>query len=206
LKGPDQGAVMSEAGADEAGLAALVSAYRPDLRAFLAARCGDPGEADDLLQELWLKVAHLPSAPIANGRAYLFRVANNLVLDRVRARHRAMRRDRAWLDEGTSATLAATEDRPDPAPQADDVLMRQQEAALVRRAIAELPPAARRALELHRIEGRGQAEVAQMMGISRSGVEKNLANAMRQLRRTLAECGYFGSAASWDEGQDGGRP
>ena len=91
---------MTEARTDEAGLAALVSAHRADLRAFLSARCGDPAEADDLLQELWLKVAGLPSGPIANGRAYLFRVANNLVLDRVRARHRAMRRDRSWLDDG----------------------------------------------------------------------------------------------------------
>lgn len=190
---------------DDAGLAALVSEYRSDLRAFLTARCGDPAEAEDLLQELWFKVADVPSGPIANGRAYLFRVANNLVLDRVRARHRAMRRDRAWLEDGASGAIGI-EDRPDPAPRADEILMRDEEAALVRQAIAELPPGARRALELHRLEGRGQAEVAQIMGISRSGVEKNLATAMRHLRRTLADCGYFGTAASWREGQDGDGP
>src|SRR6187399_404032 len=197
---------MTEARTDEAGLAALVSAHRSDLRAFLSARCGDPAEAEDLLQELWLKVADLPSGPIANGRAYLFRVANNLVLDRIRARHRAMRRDRAWLDDGGAGLVAGIEDRPDPAPRADDLLMRDQEAAMVRRAIAGLPPGARRALELHRLEGRGQAEVAQIMGISRSGVEKHLATAMRHLRQTLADCGYFGTAASGEEGQSGDRP
>jgi RNA polymerase sigma-70 factor (ECF subfamily) len=204
LNKPHQEAEMTEARTDEAGLAALVSAHRSDLRAFLSARCGDPAEAEDLLQELWLKVADLPSGPIANGRAYLFRVANNLVLDRVRARHRAMRRDRSWLDDGVSEATGIA-DRPDPAPRADEVLMRQEEAATVHRAIAELPPAARRALELHRLEGHGQAEVARIMGISRSGVEKNLATAMRHLRRTLADCGYFGTAASWGEGQSGGR-
>src|SRR6187455_387865 len=122
---------MTEVRAEEAGLAALVTAYRPDLRAFLSARCGDPAEAEDLLQELWLKVAGVPSGPIANGRAYLFRAANNLVLDRVRARHRAMRRDRAWLDEGAGGATGV-EDRPDPAPRADETLMREQEAVLVR--------------------------------------------------------------------------
>jgi RNA polymerase sigma-70 factor (ECF subfamily) len=205
VNGLHQEAAMSEARTDEAGLAALISAHRSDLRRFLAARCGDPAEAEDLLQELWLKVAALPSGPIANGRAYLFRVANNLVLDRVRARHRAMRRDRSWLDDGVSGA-SGIEDRPDPAPRADEALVREEEAAVVRRAIAELPPGARRALELHRLEGRGQAEVAQLMGISRSGVEKHLATAMRHLRRTLADCGYFGPAASLDEGQGGDRP
>jgi RNA polymerase sigma factor (sigma-70 family) len=198
-------ALMSEVQADQAGLAALVSAHRRELRAFLVARCGDPAEAEDLLQELWLKVAGLPSGPIANGRAYLFRAANNLVLDQVRGRHRAMQRDRAWLDDGSGGTTSP-EDRPDPAPRADETLMREEEATLVRRAIAALPSAARRALELHRIEGRGQAEVAQIMGISRSGVEKNLATAMRHLRRTLADCGYFGPVASMGQGHDGERP
>ena len=196
---------MTGARADEAGLAALVSAHRSDLRAFLSARCGDPAEAEDLLQELWLKVADLPSGPIANGRAYLFRVANNLVLDRVRARHRAMRRDRSWLDDAASGATGI-EDRPDPAPRADEMLMREEEAAVVRQAIAGLPPGARRALELHRLQGHGQAEVAQIMGISRSGVEKSLATAMRHLRQALADCGYFATAASWEEGRGGDGP
>jgi RNA polymerase sigma-70 factor (ECF subfamily) len=191
---------MSEVQADEAGLAALVSAHRADLRAFLTARCGDPAEAEDLLQELWLKVANVPSGPIGNGRAYLFRAANNLVLDRLRARRRAMRRDRAWLEDGTRGA-AGVADRPDPAPRADEAMIRAEEAAVVRRAIAELPSAARRALELHRLEGHGQAEVAQIMGISRSGVEKHLATALRHLRRALADCGYFATAASSGQGQ-----
>lgn len=186
---------MADSEPDEAGLAALVRSHRAELRAFLAARCGDAGEADDLVQELWLKVSGLPSGPVANGRAFLFRAANNLVLDRARARHRAMRRDRRWLDDEAGRDMAV-EDRPDPEPSADERLLRDEEAALVRRAIAGLPPGARRALELHRLEGHGQLEVARIMGISRSGVEKHLATAMRHLRSTLADCGYFDTAAS----------
>jgi len=196
---------MADSEVDGSGLAALVGEHRGELRAFLSARCGDPGEADDLLQELWLRVSVVPGGPIANGRAYLFRTANNLVLDRVRARHRAMRRDRAWLD-GEVRGDVAVEDRPDPAPRADEALLRFEEAALVHRAIAGLPSGARRALELHRLEGHGQAEVARMMGISRSGVEKHLATAMRHMRRSLADCGYFDAAASSSQGQASDRP
>jgi len=192
---------MNESAAEGGGLVALVGVYRADLRAFLRARCADDSEAEDVLQELWLKVAKLPAGPIANGRAYLFRVANNLVLDRLRARHRAMRRDRAWLEERAGAGAAIAE-RPDPAPRADEALLRQEEAAMVRRAIAGLPPGARRALELHRLDGWPQAEVARIMQISLSGVEKHLAVAMKHLRRTLADCGYFDPAASDGQGNE----
>ena len=194
---------MSQSEVGKAGLAALVGIYRADLRAFLIARCGDATEAEDVLQELWLKTSGLAARPIANGRAYLFRVANNLVLDRLRARHRAMHRDLNWLEDASGGLIA--EDRPDPTLAADEALLRDEEARILREAIAELPPGARRALELHRFENHDQAEVARIMGISRSGVEKHLATAMKHLRRALADCGYFDAAASRGQGAAGER-
>lgn len=129
--------------------------------------------------------------PVANARAYLFRMANNLVLDRRRGQHRAMARDRAWIGGST-----VTEDRPDPAPLADETIARSQEAETLAKAISALPPRAQRALRLYRFEELDQGEVARIMGISRSGVEKHLALAMGQLREALADSGYFGTAAS----------
>ncbi|WP_293841185.1 sigma factor [Sphingopyxis sp.] len=61
-----------------AGLASLFDQHRGELLRFLRARCGNADDTDDCLQELWLKAANDPSGPIANGRAYLFRMANNL--------------------------------------------------------------------------------------------------------------------------------
>lgn len=179
----------------DAGLAALLQAERGALLRFLAARCGDPAEAEDLLQELWLKAATIPAGPIANGRAYLFRMASNLVLDRARARRRSMRRDRAWL-ETDEPVAEGIELRRDPAPDAEAGLIEAQEAEEVRRAVEALPEGARRALMLYRFEGLGQGEIARVMGISRSGVEKHLALAMKHLRRNLGNCGFFGAASS----------
>jgi RNA polymerase sigma factor (sigma-70 family) len=184
-----------EASPRGSGLEGLLTAHRVELLRFLAARCGDASEAEDLLQELWLKVRAASPGPIANARAYLFRAANNLVLDRARARHRQMRRDRTWLEHAAPGDVA---DRPDPAPDADVVLLAEEELAIVRAAVDALPPGAARALTLYRFEGRSQAEVAGIMGISLSGVEKHLALAMRKLRETLGGCGYFDLAASQD--------
>jgi RNA polymerase sigma-70 factor (ECF subfamily) len=175
-------------------LAALFGTQRAELQRFLVARCGDPTEAEDLLQELWLKVAHLSTGPIANARAYLFRMANNLVLDRARGRRREMRRDRLWLEQ-----TGLTEDDPEQSVAnsiAETILMKAQEADLIRGALEALPAGARRALLLYRFEGRKQADIAQIMGISRSGVEKHLALAMKHLRQTLKDCGFFDSVAS----------
>ncbi len=177
------------------GLEGLLGAHRAELLRFLAVRSGDASEAEDLLQELWMKVRAASPGPVANGRAYLFRAANNLVLDRVRARHRQMRRDRKWLEHAAPGDVA---DRPDPAPDADDLLLAEEELAIVRDAVDALPAGAARALMLYRFEGHSQAEVARIMGISLSGVEKHLALAMRKLRETLDGCGYFDSAASQD--------
>ena len=190
-----------ETGAN-AGLAGLFEQHRAELLRFLSARCGDPSEAEDLLQELWLKLGSVQPGPIANGRAYLFRMANNLVLDQVRQRNRAMARDRNLLT-GDGHTEGAPEERPDPSTPADEVLEKQQEAALLAQAIAALPPGAQRALRLHRIDGLGQQAVAEVMGISRSGVEKHLATAMRHLRISLADCGSGGAAASGKQGAHG---
>ncbi|WP_235829398.1 RNA polymerase sigma factor [Croceicoccus estronivorus] len=173
----------------------IFESHRGELLRFLTARCGDREEAEDLLQELWIKASGQPADPIANGRAYLFRMANNLVLDQRRARQRAMARDHNWLEaEGQMADVP--EKRPDPALPADETIVKQQEAELVRQAIAALPPGAQKALRLHRLEGLGQAEVAQVMGISRSGVEKHLAVAMKHLRNALADCGLIAPVAS----------
>lgn len=183
------------------GLAALLEQHRRELARFLAARCGDSHQAEDLMQELWIKLAAATPGPIANGRAYLFRMANNLMLDKLRARRRAMARDHGWLREAAGDDLAP-DVRPDPAPSAVDAIIADQERTVLHRAIADLPPGAARALRLHRFEGLGQGDVAREMGISRSGVEKHLATAMRHLRSALADCGFFATAASLQQ-EDG---
>lgn len=185
------------------GLASLLERLRPELLRFLAARCGNADEAQDVMQDLWLKLSTGAPGPVANGRAYLYRMASNLVLDRRRAQQRAMARDRHWIDDGGDGAGTVL-DRADPAQPADEAMIEREEAQVLRDAVAALPPGARRALQLYRFEGRKQDEIAAEMGISRSGVEKHLALAMRQLRNTLSDCGFFGSVTSQVQDQPRG--
>ena len=98
--------------------------------------------------------------------------------------------------EREPSVVTAVEDRPDPSPDAEQELLEQEEVEVLRAAIATLPDGARRALLAYRFEGMAQGDIANMMGISRSGVEKHLALAMKHLRKHLDDCGYFDLVSS----------
>ncbi|PZU09749.1 RNA polymerase sigma factor [Sphingomonas sp.] len=170
----------------ETTLEALYGVHRQELLRFLVARTGDPADAEDILQELWIKAMQPGSAPIAHGRAYLYRMAQNLIVDRLRETQRRMRRDRAWSDQSVGF-VAAGQEPADEAMGAEDIMLEREEAARLASALGTLPDGARRAFELHRIQGLSHGEVAARLGISKSGVEKHMAVAMKYLRRAMLD-------------------
>jgi RNA polymerase sigma-70 factor (ECF subfamily) len=141
---------------------------------------------------MWIRVRAVRAGPIANPRAYLFQMANNLVLDRARERRRRAARDLSWSEQayvrapGIHTDIQAL----DPAPAPEQVMVDEEEQKQLERAIAALPEGARRAFCLHKIDGLSHTEVAARLGISRSGVEKHIAVAMKHLRRVLENCGF----------------
>lgn len=169
------------------GVAALYDMMRADLLRFLVARTGSRADADDLMQELWIRVQAAPAGPIGDGRAYLYRMAQNIVVDRLRERQRRTAREAQWLQ--TQGRTIAAADLPDASPTAEEALLDQEERDRLAAAIANLPDGARRVLELHKLQGRSHGDVAATLGISRSGVEKHMSVAMKHLRRILADWG-----------------
>ena len=166
-------------------LEALYGVHRREVLRFLVARTGDPAEADDLLQELWIRARAHPG-PVRDGKSYLLRMAQNLVVDRLRARQRRMRRDRRWSEERNGEVLDLLT-QADPAPTPEEALIVREEREVISAAIATLPERARCVFELHKLEGMSHAEVARQLAISLSGVEKHMAVAMKHLRRILVD-------------------
>ncbi|MCA3254076.1 MAG: sigma-70 family RNA polymerase sigma factor [Alphaproteobacteria bacterium] len=159
-------------------MAALL-AHRPALVRFLTARLGDTAEAEDALQDLYLKLRASPpqGAPDA-PLAYLYRAAASVALDRIRSRGRGARRDAAWTDSQT--VMAGDEAVADSVP-ADEALIARERLAQLAAAVAALPAQARRVFTRLKLDGLSHAEVAAELGISKSAVEKNIATAMRHL-------------------------
>lgn len=173
---------MSEA--DDDPLLALYLNRRANLVRFLAARAGSAAAAEDLAQELYLKLATRDrSAPVANPMALLYRMALNLMLDRARGESRAAARDTAWR-QVAHTELGGVEVADD--PPADEAAASAQRLRLLVAAVQDLPPQAGRAFRLHKLEGLSHAETARAMGLSVKAVEKHVSAALKALTARLA--------------------
>jgi RNA polymerase sigma-70 factor (ECF subfamily) len=154
-------------------LQALFMASRPALLRFMQLRGVSADEAEDLVQDLYLKLEGLAVGPIAEPRAYLYRMADNLLLDRRRAAIRRARREELWSQAGPGSRASPG----DAATAADDALIAQQQLHIVESALASLSERTVEIFRRFRIEGERQKQIAADLGISVSAVEKHLQRA-----------------------------
>lgn len=164
----------------------LLAAYldkRGDLVRFLTARMGSSAAAEDVVQDLYVRLATIElTGPLENASAFLYRAAINLMLDRGRGDRRSGSREQAWQDSRhVTVGTAAAVDEPSPEDQASA----RQRLRLLVEAVETLPPKTRRAFQLHKFEGLSQLETAARLGVTRKTVEKQLAAALKQLTVTL---------------------
>lgn len=148
-----------------------------ELKRHLRRRTGDSSRADEVMQETYLRLLETDSRAqqekIRDQRAFIFRVAGNLAIDVARREQRA-----------------GGNGEPDP-QQADPVAGPERNAIAQDRlrrldeALRELPPNARLALLLFRVDGLSHALIARRLGVSESMVAKYLAQAMRHCRDRL---------------------
>lgn len=146
----------------------------------LVVRLGSRDDAEDVLQDMWLRIDQLSDQPVAQPAAFLYRVAANLATDRRIASGRRVVRDTAWLDYQSGA---------DEVPDAERALIARSELQLVESVIADMPERMATALRLFRIEGQQQRAIAEQLGISVSGVEKLLQRAYRKIHDRLRGVG-----------------
>lgn len=156
----------------EGGLRAVFLAERAMFLRLLVTRLGSIEEAEDALQDLWLKLGTVSGGPIAEPVSYLFRMANNIAVDRRRQAARRIDRDTGWLE-----TRPAAQEQPD----AERALIARERLARVEATLAALPERVATAFRLYRFEGLPQKAIADRMGITVSGVEKLLHRAYRRI-------------------------
>lgn len=149
-----------------AGLEAVFADMRPALIR-RASAMGAGGDAEDVVQDVWLKIRNA-EGPIANPQAYLLRMVYTAVLDRRRGMRRTAARDAAW---STPANLP--EDGVQPA-DAERRLIAAQTLAVVEARLAAIGDPAAAIFRRHRIDGVTQRRLAEEFGMGLSTVEKHL--------------------------------
>ncbi|MFV8818987.1 RNA polymerase sigma factor [Haliea sp. E17] len=161
-------------------IAELVHDHRAALESFLAQRLGNPDEAAELVQEVFIRLHRLETPEqLENPRAYLYQAASNLAVDQLRRRKlhfRFLAREQRAPEE---IELASTSASP------EQILAARQRLAAVNEAINTLPFKARQAFLMHRQSGMSYSAIAEELRVSVSSVEKYILQALRECRTAL---------------------
>ncbi|MEZ0604275.1 RNA polymerase sigma factor [Paraburkholderia sp. IW21] len=175
---PDTELLAGVARQDPAAVRSLVARKLPRLLALATRMLGDRMEAEDVAQEvfvrIWNQASHWREGE-AKVDTWVHRVALNLCYDRLRGRREDPR------DE--------MPDQIDPAALPDAALEARAQDQRVREALAALPARQREALVLNYYQEMSNIDAAALMGITVDALESLLARARRNLRAQLAGSG-----------------
>jgi len=163
---------------------AIIDAYGKRLHGYLYRLCGSRDDADDLLQEVFLRVVRTIGSYSHDGRfeGWLFRIATNLARDRIRRVKRSPKTLSLDAPAGGDADRQAesweTEDENVPGP--DAAMQSGEEADLIQQALGQLPDAEREVIMLRHFSQLSFAEIAESM-------ETPLGTALARAHRGLAK-------------------
>ena len=174
MAAPSEPSPVHSPPARQAEFAAWMAQYGPGLRRYFQRRA-DPGEADDLVQEVFLAMhRRVDQSPIDNVQGYLFRVAAGVL-----SKHPARAR-------------GAVEPIPESFSMADELsperrLLGREALDRLVTALQGLPPRAREAFTLHRFEEMTDAAIAAHMRVSVSAIEQLISRASERLTAAMEE-------------------
>ena len=155
---------------------------RGPLLSFIARRVSDRDSAEDILQEVMLRI-HRHAGELSDVSAvggWIHEIARNAIIDHYR--RAVVRRERPV---GSETEL----DRPTPAaPEPGPAELRAELAACLEPLLAQLPPNYRDALRLTDLAGLTQADAAARIGLSTSGMKTRVQRARTQLKALFVEC------------------
>lgn len=181
----DEGLMLAYQAGEVAAFEALYPRYRVRLYRYLVHQCGDARLAEELYQDIWLRVvnARADYVPLAKFSTWLFRIAHHRLIDHYR-RHA---RDKAllWEDSGGDNTIDDFPAAAELTPPAQ--LERLQLRVRIGAALAELPEPQREAFLMAEEGGMSLEEIAAATGTGRETVKSRLRYAMVKLRHSLKD-------------------
>ena len=146
--------------------------HKTEIRGFLLQRTGDATDAEDLLQEIFLRALGQGErfCRLDNPRAWLFHVARNLLVDRLR-----LSKEQVPLPDDLCA---------DPEPEqrpVDDL------SQCLPRVLSELSPEDREAIQCCDLQGMTQKDYAAHLGLSLAAAKSRVQRARRRLQAHLVK-------------------
>lgn len=184
---------MSVAAHPGVDLEQVYLAMRFDLVRFVLRRLRDPHNAEDVVSDVFLRLARVtePIATELEAQRYIYRIASNLLIDYVRVNGRRL--------EILEANMVLVENE---VPDHERGVMAKDDLAVIHEAFDDLPDKARDIIYYSRVQGLTHEQIADRMGISKSLIEKYIIRAMRHFRERLRETEDIGDVAAPAERQE----
>ncbi|MBT8259994.1 MAG: RNA polymerase sigma factor [Bacteroidia bacterium] len=153
----------------------LFDTYSKALYSFIYYKCGDVHQAEDVVQEAFIKLwNNCSKVAFEKAKSFLFTVARNLFLNDVAHKKIVLQHQLDFTPKVSNET-----------PQ---FLLEEQEFMLkLKSAIADLPEKQREVFLLSRIDKKKYSEISEIVGISVKAVEKRMSQALVVLRKKIGD-------------------
>jgi RNA polymerase sigma-70 factor (ECF subfamily) len=193
LRDPDIRLMLRVRDDDAGAFEELVELYQHRLVAVMNHLVGNADEAEDLAQEVFLRVyrSRKKYRPRSKFSTWLFTIANNLALNALRSRQRKPMVSLPVQDSGPLGPRPAEQIVRDRGSGPMRRLERQELTELIRRALEGLNERQRMAVVLNKFEDMNYAEIAEVMGLTTKAIKSLLSRARENLRAALSSYVYM---------------
>jgi RNA polymerase sigma-70 factor (ECF subfamily) len=173
---------------DAAAFDYLVAKYRRAMVGFMYRTCRNQGAAEDLAQEVFLRVYRSRAGYEASAKftTWLYRIATNLAVNHARDTRHERPENQVSIDQpdeehGTIMEIA------DDSLTAEEALLRRERLAAIRQKIQDLPERQRLAVLMHKYQQMDYRQIAEALKLSESATKSLLFRAYETLREQLKQ-------------------
>jgi RNA polymerase sigma-70 factor, ECF subfamily len=186
--GSDAEVMLRVKAGDDSAYAFLIQKYRRPLVGFMYRMCHNPATAEELAQEVFLRVYRSRSSyePSAKFSTWLYRIATNLAVNHARDTRHERPENTVRLDEPDQET-GTTPDLADQSLSAEEQLLKRERLAAIRSKVNALPERQRLAVMMHKYQQMDYRQIAAVMKLSESATKSLLFRAYETLREQLKE-------------------
>jgi len=150
--------------------------YYKELFLYIQKLVRDKEYAKDITQETYVRTLEAnSSANITNKRAFLYKVAKNIIIDQARKNNKVN-----LINFEEDEFISKDE-------QAEEITLKINEKEVLLEEINKLPKKRRQVFILHIIEGYSRKEISDLLNISISAVEKHISRASLQLKENISK-------------------
>jgi RNA polymerase sigma factor (sigma-70 family) len=158
-------------------LAILFERYHVKLYNYFLRLTGHQGTSEDLTQEVFFRILKYRGTFRQESKftTWMYQIGRNVHIDYWRKYKEELPLSEQW------------EEKIDPANPPEQEAREEQDAAILHRALSQLPPAKKEVLVLSRFQGMKYREISQLLGCSLSAVKIQVHRAIKDLRKTYSQ-------------------